>query len=149
MKRHAAKKVTSENIRRIDNNHHIESTSRAWFHPDHIDLRIGVVQVTTSEPSEIVFPLLDRGRDAVKKWMGAGSLGNTWCNMLRDDIAKMAVILRSAQLHMSREYINWNSPEHWLDLVPGHLGQVLEWDMDPQVPIPRASLVREFLHQMD
>ena len=89
--------MTSEDIKRIENNHHVESTSRASFRPDHVDLRIGVVQVMTSELSEIVFPLLDGGRDAVKKGIGGGSLGNAWCNMLRD-IAKMAMILISLQI---------------------------------------------------
>jgi hypothetical protein len=96
MKRHPAKKVTSEKIRCIENDHHVASTSCAWFHPDHLDLRIGVVQVMTNKPPEIVFPWLDGGRDAVKD--GIGDLSSAWCNMLRDlMIAKMTMILISLQ----------------------------------------------------
>jgi len=48
--------MVSENIGRFKNNYNFESTCRTWFHPGHINPRIGVVQETTNESSEIVFP---------------------------------------------------------------------------------------------
>jgi hypothetical protein len=91
--------MTSEKIRCIENNHHVESTSCAWFHPDHLELGIGVVQVTTGKQPEIIFPLLDGCGEAVKKGMGDGGLlSGAWCNVLMlRNIAKMSAILISLQ----------------------------------------------------
>jgi hypothetical protein len=87
--------MISENIRCFENNYHIESTcAGTWFHVDHINLRIWVIQEATSKSSEIVFsgPLLVRREDPVNKRIREGSLSRIRWNMLRG-IAENAMIL--------------------------------------------------------
>jgi hypothetical protein len=86
--------MTSENLKHIENNRHVGLTSRTWFHPDHIDLRIGVGQVMASESSKIVFPWLDGGVGPVNRRMRDDNSSGTWCNKV-NGIAKMAMILIS------------------------------------------------------
>jgi hypothetical protein len=75
--------MISENIRRFENNYHVESTcAGTWFHVHHINLRIRVIQETTSKSSEIVFPgqQLVRREDPVNKRIREG---RTRWNLLR------------------------------------------------------------------
>ncbi|KAI0245455.1 hypothetical protein BJV78DRAFT_1263093 [Lactifluus subvellereus] len=48
--------AASEEIIHLQCDHHHESTSRAWFHTNHIDPCIGVMQIPTSKASEILCP---------------------------------------------------------------------------------------------
>jgi hypothetical protein len=86
--------MISENIRRFENNHHFESTSAAFarLHVNHINLRIRMVQETTSETSEIVFPRSVDGGVLVKVWMREGNLNRARYNILRS-IAKRDIFL--------------------------------------------------------
>jgi hypothetical protein len=87
--------MISENIRCFENNYHIESTcAGTWLHVHHINLRIRVMQETTSKSSEIVFlgPQLVRREDPVNKLIREGSLSRTQWNMLRS-IAENSTIL--------------------------------------------------------
>ena len=87
--------MISENIIRFERNYHVKSTcAGTWFHVDHINLRIRVMQETTSKSSEIVFPgqQLVRREDPVNKRIREGSLSRTRWNLLRG-IAENAIIL--------------------------------------------------------
>jgi hypothetical protein len=87
--------MISENIRCFENNYHIESTcAGTWLHVHHINLRIRVMQETTSKSSEIIFPgpQLVRREDPVNKLIREGSLSRTRWNMLRS-IAENSTIL--------------------------------------------------------
>jgi hypothetical protein len=77
-------KSGSENIMRLEYDHHFKSTGRARFHTDHTNLCLGVVQITTGESSEIFCSCLVGSRDPVNKRMRKGSLNTARCIMLRN-----------------------------------------------------------------
>jgi hypothetical protein len=79
----------SENIGRFKYNYDFESTCRTWFYPGHINPRIGVVQETTDEPSETVFPELAGSGGPMNKRRMEGSLCRARCDMLLGIVKKV------------------------------------------------------------
>jgi hypothetical protein len=76
--------MASENIIRLQYDHHLDSTSRAYFYGDHTNLCVGVVQITIGESSEIFCSSLVGGRDPVNKRMRKGSMNKARWIVLRD-----------------------------------------------------------------
>ena len=62
------------------NNHHI-SPGGAWFHANHINLRIGVVHIMAGESSEILCRWLAKA--LLSQWVERGDLDGVWYNNLR------------------------------------------------------------------
>jgi len=80
--------MISESIGRFKNNYNFESTCRTWFHPGHLNPRIGMVQETTNESSEVVFPELAGSGGPMNKRRVEGSLSRARYDMLRDIVKK-------------------------------------------------------------
>jgi hypothetical protein len=78
------KKIASEDITRLQYDHHLNSATRAYFHGDHTDLCVGVVQITIGESSEIFCSSLVGGRDPVNKWMRKGGMNKARWIVLRN-----------------------------------------------------------------
>ena len=78
---------TASEIRRLEYDHHFNSTSSTGFHGGHTDLCIRVVQIMSGKSSETFCSCLGGrtgDRDLVNKWMRKGGLNRTWCNVTRD-----------------------------------------------------------------
>jgi hypothetical protein len=79
-------KKTASEIRRLEYDCHFNLASSASFHSDHSNLCIGMVQIMTGEPSEIVCSCLRRvwGRDPMNKRIRKGGLNKAWCKVRRN-----------------------------------------------------------------
>src|SRR5712691_10960265 len=89
MEKEGRENMISENIGRFKNNYNFESTFRTWFHPGHINPRIGVVQETTNESSEVVFPELPGCGGPMNKRRVEDSLSRARYDMLRGIVKKV------------------------------------------------------------
>jgi hypothetical protein len=67
-----------------EDDHYFKSTHGARFHADHINLCVGVLQITTGELSQVFCSCLGGGRDPVDKRMRKGGLNRVRCIMLRN-----------------------------------------------------------------
>ena len=79
-----------EKIIRLEYDNYFNSTSGPYFHIDHTDLCIGVVQTTNGKSSKIVCSSLVGGRDPVNKGIRKGSLNRALCIMLRNVTERVA-----------------------------------------------------------
>jgi hypothetical protein len=76
--------MISEDIMRLEYDHHFISTSSAGFHADHPNLCIRVVQIMTGESSEIFCSSLVGRRDPLNKGTGEGGVNRVRCIILRN-----------------------------------------------------------------
>jgi hypothetical protein len=76
--------MVSENIIRLEYNHHFKSTSGPRLHSDHIDLCIGVMQITIGKPSEVFCSSLVGGGGPVNKLLRKGGLNRARRIILRN-----------------------------------------------------------------
>ena len=60
---------------------HLISASGAWFHANHINLRIGVMHITAGESSEIFCRWL--AKTLLSRWIKEGDLDRVLYNTLR------------------------------------------------------------------
>ena len=93
-------KTASENIIRLEHDHHFNLTSGPRFHADHANLCTGVVQITTGELSKIFYSSLVGGRDP---GMRESAMHGALCNLLRD-VVKRVALWRNASDKVSRKY---------------------------------------------
>jgi hypothetical protein len=138
------KAAPSENITRLEHDHHFKTTSGTRFHTDHAHLCIGVVQITTGESSEIFCSCWIGGGDPVmNKRMRKGRLNKVRCIILRSvaeaEGVAFWIYLRRNILETYLGNMNRYPPERWVVLAPGYLGRVLRWGIHTQGPIARVT----------
>jgi len=75
--------MSSEEVCHLKYDHHFVSPSGAWFHLNHIDLRIRMVHATTGESSQILCRLLGKHGSAMSRWSRKGRLSRAWYDPLR------------------------------------------------------------------
>ena len=75
---------------RLEYDHHFISTSSPRFHADYTNLRIGVIQITNGEPTEMFCSSLVGSRDPVNKRMRKGIINRALCNMLTNVVERVA-----------------------------------------------------------
>jgi hypothetical protein len=102
------KRITSGKIGHFKHDHHLELTSRAWFHMYYINLCIGVMQVEACKASEDLCPSPARRRSLVRQSIREG-LVRACFNMLRiisKDIISPKTLQRTIPLNV---YGTWKS----------------------------------------
>ena len=93
-------------IRRLEYDRHLNSTSSASFHTDHTDLCIGMVQIMPGELSEIFCSCLGRpvgGRDPMDKRTRKCGLNKARCNV-RMSVSKGVMFLVHLQWNFLSMY---------------------------------------------
>ena len=135
----------SENIMRLEYDHHFELTTGGCFHADHPNLCIGLVQITTGESSEIFCSCLVGGRDPVNKRVREGSMNKARCIVLRNvaEGVTFYIDLRRKVFDTYLGNMNRYPLARWGVPVPGYLGRVLHRGIYMLGSNARVSLIKK------
>ena len=74
--------MASEEIRHFKYDHHLILASGAWFHANHINVRIWMVQITASKSAEVLCRWLTRSGSPLGRWIRKGGLSGAWDDTL-------------------------------------------------------------------